>query len=616
MKKIIILDKLNEVDSINEQENIKIFSVDHITHTTLSENKIEHILADTLIEQKKKLETFEQSYLYLNWFEKISREQFMFYEHNLLEIIDYNEFQTMLIDKLSKLLIVKNILDLEKPEQIITTNNILKIIKTLNYKVEIKLISEINEKEKLFFDTVEINLDLKILPKKIVLSRKKYTWIKNLLENIVCKIFNLEYKENVKKSILFLEFNPELYEKLFYEINEHGKQPVILNSRRSPVWNKKSINILKRTNSKVVTFDQFLNKTDKKEISIKSSLFKKNILKLFEEEEKLKSIFSINNISFWNLVKNQVTNMYLNRIEERLSYILISKKLSDSKNFGCAVSLNLSGEAEKIFSDKKKFNLILLQHGFANYSKQIRWHEKIDGIHLLQNKIAVWGNIMKNYLIENCQISDHNIIVSGSPRHDSFFENKSIIDNDKTILLTPRPIIYNIEGEDSKKYELYEETIKRIVKCISKNNLKLIVKLHPQQNEHNERIRKIIANINPKIEVFQSTPILNLLRRCFLTINLSPDSYDASTTILESMILKKPVIDVSLCKKIYDFEFLKDEAIYVLNTSADIEKVITEFASNKKLQEEWIRKSQIHLKKYLSEHGNASKILAKKLVSF
>ena len=30
---------------------------------------------------------------------------------------------------------------------------------------------------------------------------------------------------------------------------------------------------------------------------------------------------------------------------------------------------------------------------------------------------------MKNYLIENCQISDHNIIVSGSPRHDSFFSS-------------------------------------------------------------------------------------------------------------------------------------------------------------------------------------------------
>ena len=41
-------------------------------------------------------------------------------------------------------------------------------------------------------------------------------------------------------------------------------------------------------------------------------------------------------------------------------------------------------------------------------------------------------------------------------------------------------------------------------------------------------------------------------------VNLSPDSYDASTTILEAMIMEKPVIDITLASKRYEFEFLKD----------------------------------------------------------
>ena len=97
-------------------------------------------------------------------------------------------------------------------------------------------------------------------------------------------------------------------------------------------------------------------------------------------------------------------------------------------------------------------------------------------------------------------------------------------------------------------------------------------------------------------------------------VNLSPDSYDASTTILEAIIMKKPVIDITLASKRYEFEFLKDKAICDLNSSDNIEKFMVELSSKTNTRNELIEKSQIHLNRYLSNQGNGSKTLAQKLV--
>jgi len=617
MKTIIILDKQNNFEQIiknlDKFKNKKIISVDHISHKILKKNKINHIVGDSVLNQEDRLKIYDKSISYLNWYENISNEKFMVNGYNLLEIIDSNELQMLLSEKLTKLFCIKNILDLEQPEKIITTSSNLKIINCLNDKITMELISEEEIKDELFFDIIEINFDKKIFPKKIKLSRKKYQLIKNNIENLICKIYGLSYKENKKKSVLFVEFNPESYEELFNEINKCGKQSVLLNSRRSALWSKNSIQILKKTNSKIIRYNQFLTKENKKTILKNIIKFKKEFLNEIENESKMEKIFSINNISFWSLIKKQILDMYMTRIKERLTYILISEKLSNNKDFECVVSLNLSGETERIFSNNKNIISVLLQHAFGNYSKQIESLEITDDLHLIKDKIAVWGEIMKSYLVNNYKLPEEKIIVSGSPRHDSFFKNKLKNESKNIILLTPRPIIHDIEGENSEKYDLYEKTLKKILKCAEKNNIKLIVKLHPQRNEHNEDIIKIIKNYDLGIEIFQNIPILDLLKKCSLMINLSPDSFDASTTILEAMIMKKPVIDITLASKRYEFEFLKDEAICDLNSSENIEKFILELSSESNIRNKLIKKSQIHLNRYLSNQGNASETLARQL---
>ena len=67
--------------------------------------------------------------------------------------------------------------------------------------------------------------------------------------------------------------------------------------------------------------------------------------------------------------------------------------------------------------------IILLQHAFANYLEPLSHFDILDDYHLIQNKIAVWGDIVKNYLIKIRKIPENKIIVSGSPKYDSYFDS-------------------------------------------------------------------------------------------------------------------------------------------------------------------------------------------------
>ena len=144
MKTIIILDKQNDfeqiIENLEKYKNIKIISIDNISHKSLTKNKIDHISGDSLLNQEDRLKIYDKSISYLNWYENISNEKFIFNGYNLLEIIDSNEFQMLLSKKLTKLFCIKNILDLEKPDKIITTSSSLKIINCINDKIITELI--------------------------------------------------------------------------------------------------------------------------------------------------------------------------------------------------------------------------------------------------------------------------------------------------------------------------------------------------------------------------------------------------------------------------------------------------------------------------------------------
>ena len=92
----------------------------------------------------------------------------------------------------------------------------------------------------------------------------------------------------------------------------------------------------------------------------------------------------------------------------------------------------------------------MIEHGFANYTQELQRYDVLSNYPLLHDKIAVWGDVQKNYLLECKKFDPRRILVTGSPRHDVFFKRKSTKQHNKQqiVLLTIIPIT-NITGHAS-----------------------------------------------------------------------------------------------------------------------------------------------------------------------
>ena len=275
------------------------------------------------------------------------------------------------------------------------------------------------------------------------------------------------------------------------------------------------------------------------------------------------------------------------------------------------LSLNLSGETEVIFSKvKKNTEMILLQHGFSNYYDFNLYSDTLDDYDLIKDKIAVWGNPVKDYLVKNNVCNNEDIIISGSPRHENFVPNKKKLSGEKIIVITPRPLIKHVEGIKLELQLRYELVLKKLIFLFENmTNIKIIFKLHPQQNFHNEIIKSTINKLDSKIEILQDEPINEVLKKTDFLINISPDNLDASTVVFESMLQEIPIINIKLQKNSWIYDFERMDAVKSFNYDSNFEDEILKLINNQNIQEIQISNIKKFLEFYLYDRQSASKNL-------
>jgi len=345
------------------------------------------------------------------------------------------------------------------------------------------------------------------------------------------------------------------------------------------------------------------------------SKFEKNKIDFFNrmnkviENEKIFMNFDYKGINFSSFLQKKLNRILIQRLDEYIMQILIAESIKSRSDIQGILTLNLSGETEKVFSHvQEKIPILYLQHGFANYIESTSHFDVLDDFHLIKNKIAVWGDIIKDYLIRVKGIPENKIIVSGSPKYDSFSRIEKNEKSQKIMLVTLRPIITHMEGPRIELYEKYEEVLHKLIQ-ISKNieNLQIIFKLHPQQNISNQIIINMIKE-NDRIKILQFEPIKELLSNCDLHVNIAPDNFDASSVILEAMMMGKPTLNIQLQKNEIEFEFMKENAIKSVYYDSNIEQLVLDLISNHGI-EELLNNSQNFLNKYMKNRGNAAKKL-------
>ena len=599
-------------DKILNDKNIKKFTFDLNVHEILKNKKIEHEIADNLLTEEDRLKIFNQMLEFRKWYSTVTSKDLEFENVNILKLFDTHEFSSYLMPNLINFILIKKIIKKEKPEKIISTSIFKKFINLFSKNSPIQTEYFINKlDQKLLWDKITIKYDVGKFSISFNLSKKLYLKFKKIVELTLGFFYNFwSFNDLSKKSIIFLEFNPAIHSTLLNKLKNYHGNILLINRRRSAVWNKKSIDIVRHSDSKIVNFDRILDKNEKLKLPLLVTDYSKKLEVFWENSDFFNNLFQINDYSFWDIIREDLKRKYDEKLSGFIFSILSVKKLLAKNDVRCIVSLNDVGETEKAFLEfnNEKIPSILLEHGFIERVKETKQFDYLDFIYF-KGKLAVMSETRKKWLCGEFNIDPNRIISLGSPRHDDYF-NCKLKNNNKnkiTILLAPNPI-GDISGLSSTDLKLrINNVILKILSTVKQlDNFQIIVKLHSSQLKHNEEMNSFIKNYDNTIPIYLSKSVIDTINGVDLVIVMSPETYGTSTMILESMILGKPTINIVFNQKPFQFEHVKSKAVFIISEHDELEEKIRKILLDKNIQNKIIKNGDKFVNKFLSNPGIAS----------
>lgn len=624
LEKILLLDDDN-LDSIPikilEDDKIKKYCFNSKICELLEYQNITFCDADKFLDDNERMELIKIQINHRKWYNTITLKNFFYENINLLKLLDDHEFGTFLMPILIKIKIIQKIINLEKPDKIICSNSMSNIVSLFFKSEKIQKLGN-SVKDESYWDKITIKFNIGKIPISFRISNKRYLSMKSLFESFVGRFYNIWYKENPnKKSIIMLEFNTNSFSKLLKSFNDFDGEIILVNQRRSALWSKTSLNSISNSNCKIFDFKRNLTSNELKELELISENFKEKFLELFLEENLIGKNFCLNEINFYELIKPYFIKKFSENIKNLIIMLYSIKKLIDSRNIQCIVYLNEVGQTEKCFIEmcKNKFPLILLEHGFIETIDSTVDYDYFSSYPNFTDLIAVWGKPKKKYLISRYNINSDRIIVTGSPRHDKYFNRNEIkiTKNKFTVLLAPNPLSEVNGFVTSEIKNRYNNTIKNIIILLNQiSNIKIIVKLHPSQLKHNFEIREVINKLSDKIPIYLTNPVDSLIEQSDFVFVITPEIHATPTIVFESMILKKPIMNIYIGNYIPSYEHILRKCILSINDSDDLQFFIRKIILNKEFQDDIVKNSQLFINDFLENRGNASEEFAKILKNF
>ncbi len=605
---------------IDKIKQSKIFAFDISSYNILTKLNLENILADNLLDSKEREAIFDHVISKLYWYENIHVSNSPdIHGKRVLGMLDPLYLHQRLLVTLLQFCIIKKIIENENPKKIYVTGDLSEIVSTLTNS-EIILLNSKNEST---FDTFDLRFTILSKLFSVKISMKRFQKLKKTFENITGSVFNLWLDtKNNKPTILLLEFDPSQYGNLLKNLQSSNYNVVVLNRRKSATHNVNSINHMRNTNSKIINFDKLLTKKEKKEItSIQKQL--QEDLKEFWNNNNFDDVFSYNNVSYWNCIKQFLIKQYEVGISDYVQISLESNVLFQKLNIRSILYQYESATAENILlSYREKVPSLLLRHGFSSYHKktdELQWrYDTFRFIKLNCDKILVWGDADFEYY--SSHLDKEKLKIVGSPRHETFFRNSNDVKNnyEKTILLTVPPLTEWSGLLDTNTALRYEKVLKQIiVKMKNIPNTNIIVKLHPGWGwKFNDVLVDIFKEIDPSIPVYSIKSIKELISNSDLMINITPEDNEPSTVMLEGLLLDKPVIEISLDERNKNMEYDTNHPIISLSYKADFEEYITKLLNNSEFIDKHKAVTTRIQKKYITDQRVASKSISDYMKSF
>lgn len=529
--------KIEQIKDILDKNELKIITFDYYSHKLLSKNNISHQISDNYIDEADLDHIQQISYKLPKWFELNEIKKLQEYNGVNLGDLFRIEFYLFLLPFLKKLVEIKKITELYNKSKFITSGILYEITKSFNKYT--KAIDANNSSNKFVYDSITLENNFM----KIKISRNSYLIIKIFLD----KIINFLFRPNVNHhpNILLVEFNTILYEKLFSSFKNTKINQIFYGRRRPAIWNFKSYSIIRKSNCKIATPYEVESRHLKTQITNGITITKSNFDMLLNNDNLLRSFFQINDSTFWHIIKPYFASLYDKHIKESIEDIEITKKILEKFKPKHVLILSESGKTEQIvisLAKQLEIPILLLQHGLGHDNKKGHDYNHFTGSVLVNSdKFIVWGDAMQLYAKEY-GLPIQKVKTIGSIVHDQTFEllkKNQNLKEDFVLLVAQGPLNMHVRDHTIKANEDYEKIIKTICKVISNNKKKLIIKLHPFEDDNNEP--EIAKEIDPSIQVLKKANTLSLIASCSFMISVSTS---ISNVILDAHILKKPVIRI------------------------------------------------------------------------
>ena len=608
----VSIDKINEI--LSQNVDIKIIALDYKAHTNLVKYNLKHFFADSYLspDDKKEIDNLAINKT-LFWHQNFS-ELLTFYHICLPKLIEMELIQFFTRLYLDIFSLIRTIQQ-ENPSKIIShthlddfISRICKTRKTEFFTIPFSL------SYGLLLDRINIKFNLVRFPISFSIKRKNFQKMKKVFESILNFFEDDLVKSPNKEYMLLLDFNVKIYRNLLTELAKQKKNILLLNQRRPAIWNFDSFKIIKRNNCKVVSLNKFETKLTKNLTDEKLIQLSENLTKIWQNERILNLIFSIDSISFWNSIKSSFIKICDSRFKESIVRIILLNELMSKIKINTILEWAETGQEEKevLFVSKKyKIKSVMLQHArmpTAEMWKPFGQFLSYFSHPLLSDYQAVWGNFTKDYAITNGH-KEKNILITGSPRHDDFFNFSKTIRNKGIILFaTTGPAGVASETSTISSYLEYEKFVRKVC-TISKNfpDKKLIVKPHPHSENFVNTI-ELIKSIDPKIPIMINADLPQLISSADVVI-----TFTNSTIAIESLILGKPTISLQIEKWAEEEEISKMGAVLSISNIDEIENNLRNLLYDKQFASEIQNNAKKFLDHYMANGGNASKMLAKEI---
>jgi glycosyltransferase involved in cell wall biosynthesis len=596
----------NYKNQIGKKEPQNIIALSTKTHKILKKNCISHQVIDDFftVDDYNKIDKIMINFS-LNWYKQ--KEIDLEIEGLNLGYLLETEIVHYFLTLVRYVIGLKKIIEEKNPTKLFV-GNISPIIKSIILEKKIMIIEKKTDK-KLKLDRDEIEIPIPLLKsRKIKISRNQFNKTKNFIEKISTQSFT--NKNLNQKSILLLDFNPVFYKQLLKNLSDKFDNVYLLNQRRPAIWNLQSLKIIKQYKCKILKFDDYNDSISKNEITIKSKELENKIAEL-EYNYSLKEFFKIDNVILWDVIKDEFIDILSKRSHEMVLRKTVIRKIFEEIPISIVFEWSYKGFEERIVNNQallKQIPIVFLQHSIIVENSEFDIFLPFQPT-LPDNKsrIAVYGNTSYNF-IKNKKIPDSQILTTGSPRHDEFFNNKSSKKNNSVVLATASTFPkYKASGNNIRSYDKLETIIKNVLDVVKKHSdKKLIIKLHPRTDY--DDIASYIRKINKDIPIYKDQKSLDVIKNCDVLI-----STNFSTILLEGMILGKPTIMIS------DIDFqnesiVKKNATVFVTKIEDVEDALNKILSDESFREKLIKNGDDYIKEYFTHHGKASENLTRELL--